>query len=336
MLAAHTDYYMKKTLGKITCAALAAVSALSLAACNTEIPESAFDHPLPWSDSSDSYERLEYSVEVFDTQKSESLDKRVKIGNGSVSFVLNEGEAGGYTRIDTSFTLTYLKIDEAGADAGLTDTVKSTVVFEPKSMAAKSMKKTVKLADRKDTANLSYTVTADYFDAHKATITYTATGKTDSMSLSKNACRDNEMMMYLARAQALSSSSSTNFNMMNIFDSFNAGEPVNYNMAVTGTSERLVDVGEWVKDFGIEKKDADNEQGAAYPVKCITTSIVINATNHGPGYIVLFAKDSFKSGGKEHKKIPVKIDYDAYVGNRPYRHTAYTLTSCSFAKPAQD
>ena len=324
---------MKKTFGKITCAALAAVSALSLAACSTEIAESAFDNPLPWNDSSGSYERLDFSVEVFNTQKSESLDKRVKIGNGEVSFVLNEGEAGGYTRIDTSFTLTYLNIDEAGIDAGLTDKVTSTVVFEPKSMAAKSMEKTVSLADRKDKTNLSYTVTADYFDSHKATITYTATNKTSTMSLSKNACRDNEMMLYLARAQSLSSSSSTNFNMMNIFDSFNTGEPVKYNIAVTGMSERSVDVGDWVKDFGIEKKDADNEQGESYPVKCITTSLMINATNHGPGYIIMFAKDSFKSGNKEHKKIPVKIDYDEYLGSKPYRHTMYTLTSCSFDKP---
>ena len=102
---------------------------------------------------------------------------------------------------------------------------------------------------------------------------------------------------------------------------------------MTGTSERSVDIGDWVKNFGIEKKDADNEQGESYPVTCITTTLMINATNHGPGYTILFAKDSFKSGDKEHKKIPVKIDYDEYIGSKPYRHTLYTLTSCSFDKP---
>lgn len=328
---------MKNNAKRFLCAALAAATAFSFVACSTEPAESSFDNPLPWHVSDASYEKLEYSVAVYNTQKSEKENEREKIADGTMTFTLEESAAQGYTKLDMSFSVTYLKSDAAGIDAGCTDRIDSTVYFEPNSLAAKSMDKTVKLADRKDTENLSYEIHADYFDTHKATFKYLYldNAKVTTRSLPHDTCRDNEMMFFVARAQSISKESSTNFKMVNLYDSFNNGETAEYRMAVNGSSERKMDLGDWVKEFGIKAETDEKSGKTTYPVTCITTTIAISAEKSGPSYTVLYAKDPFTVGAAEHKKLPVKIDYGSYTGNKPTRLTSYTLSACSFAKTAE-
>lgn len=328
---------MKNNVKRFLATALAATTAFSFAACSTEQAESSFDSPLPWHVSDSSYEKLEYSVAIYDTQKSEKEGEREKIADGTMTFTLEEGKDKGYTMLEMNFSVTYLKTDYAGDDAGLTDKIESSVLFEPNSLATKSMHKKVTLADRKDQDNLSYEITADYFDTHKATFKYFKQdgAKEKTRSLPRDTCRDNEMMFFVARAQSISKSSSTNFKMVNLYDTFNTGETAEYRMAVTGSSERKTDLGDWVKDYGITAVTDEKSGKTSYPVTCITTSIQINNEKHGPSYTVLYAKDAFKAGTAEHKKLPVKIDYSSYSGNKPYRLTSYTLTACSFTKTAE-
>lgn len=327
---------MKNNAKRFLCAALAATTAFSFVACSTETAESSFDNPLPWHVSDSSYEKLEYTVAIYDTRKSEKESERVKIADGTMTFTLEEGADQGYTKLDMDFTVTYLDIDNAGVDAGLTDKINSTVSFEPNSLAAKSMDKTVTLADRKDTKNLSYEIHADYFGTHKATFKYSypEDAKVKTRSLPKDICRDNEMMFFIARAQSMSKESSTNFKMVNLYDSFNTGKITEYRMVVNGTSERKVDLGDWVQDFGIKAVTNEKTGKTTYPITCITTSIGISDEKHGPAYTVLYAKDKFTAGAGEHKKLPIKISYSTYSSSNPYRMTTYTLTSCAFSKTA--
>ena len=323
---------MKNSAKKIMCSLLAATTAFSFVACSTEIAESAFDSKLPWHASDSSYEKLDYTVAVYNTEKGESEDKRVIIADGTLSFTLEEGKQNGYTMLYMDFSVTYRNEELAGADKNKTDKITSTVYFEPNSLAASAMQKTVNLADREGKKNLSYAVTADYFDTHRALFKYTKQdgAKEKTRRLPRNAVHDNEMLFFLARAQGISKSSSTNFKMLNLYDTFNTGELAEYRISVTGSSERKVNIGDFVKDFGIQ---AVTEEGVtAYPVTCITTTLAINAEKHGPSYTVLYAKDAFKQGAEEHKKIPIKMDYSSYQGSNPYRHTSYTLSACSFAK----
>lgn len=315
------------------CAALACAMAMPLAACSTETPESGFDGTLPWHAAAVSYEKLDYSVTVYNTEKGETEAKREKIADGTLTFTLDEGAELGYTTLDMSFTVKYDNSELAGDDTGLTDKITSKVVFEANSLAAKSMTKTVELSDRKNKTNLSYTITADYFESHKATFRYTKQdgAKEKTLSLPRNAARDNEMMFFVARAQGISADSSTNFKMINLFDSFLADEIAEYRISVTGSALRTVDLGEWVKDFGIKASEKEDTP-IAYPVNCYNTRLTINAEKHGPSYSVLYAKDSFTQGEAEHKKLPVKIDYSSFNGSKPYRHTEYKLSACSFAK----
>lgn len=325
---------MKNNAKKLLCVTLAVASAISLAACSTETPESSFDNPLPWHAAAASYEKLDYTVAVYNTVKSEKETEREKIADGTMSFVLDEGAADGYTTLDMSFTVTYLSTEAAGADAGLTDKIESHVTFEPNSLAAKNMEKTVTLADRKDQVNNSYAITADYFGTHKATLKYTKKdgAKEKSRSLSKDASRDNEMLFFLARAQSISAESSTNFKIINVFDSFLQNETAEYRMTVNGTSTRKLDLGDWVKDFGIKAVENEKDNTVAYPVNCYSTTISINDEKHGPAYNVLYSKDVFTVNGAGHKKLPVKIDYSSYSNSKPYRHTEYKLSAVSFTK----
>lgn len=321
---------MKNLSKKLLSVSLAAAAAFSLAACSTEVAESSFDNPLPWHSAVQSYEKLSYAVAVYNTQKSEKEDEREKIADGTMTFTLEEGKEDGTTMLVTDFSVTYSDTELAGEDRGLTDTITSTVYFEPNSLTVSSMQKTVLLADREGSDNLSYIITADYFGTHKATFKYIKQNtKEKTMSLPRDAVRDNEMMFFVARAQKIGKGSSTNFKMINLFDTFNYGETTEYTIAVTGGAERSIDIGDWVKGFGIA---ADKDDSAKYPVKCITTTLAINAENHGPSYTVKYALDSFKQGDEEHKKIPLAIDYSTFSGSNPYRHISYTLSDCTFKK----
>lgn len=318
---------------------MTAVTALSLCACNTEPAESTFDKTLPWHDSVElaptgSYELLNYTVAVYDTKKGVAEDKRVKIADGEMSFELKESTS--YTSLATDFTVTY---NDAASevDRGKTDVIESFVEFETNSLIAKSSEKTVTLANRDGKDNLSYKITADYFDAHKATFIFTAQdgAKEKTRSLPKNTCRDNEMMFYIARAQSLKTSANNNFKMVNLFDTFNTGSFTQYTMAVMcDEAKRKIEIGDWVKDYGVEAVTDEKTGDTAYPITCFYTTISINDENHGPPYVVHYAETPFKSGEKEHKKLPVRISYSEYAGSSVARITEYTLASCSFDKPA--
>ncbi|MDE7107932.1 MAG: hypothetical protein K2O39_06370 [Clostridiales bacterium] len=328
---------MKNNAKRFLCAALAATTAFSFVACSTETAESSFDSPLPWHVSDSSYEKLEYAVAIYNTQKSEKEGEREKIADGTMTFTLEEGVEQGYTKLGMDFTVTYLSVDTAGEDKGLTDKIESTVLFEPNSLAAKSAYKKVTLADRKDKVNLSYEINADYFGTHKATFKYFKQegAKEKTRSLPHDTCRDNEMMFFVARAQSISKDSSTNFKMVNLYDSFNNGKTAEYRMLVNGSSERKLDIGEWVQEYGIKAVTNEKTGKTTYPVTCITTTLQISDEKHGPAYTVLYSKNAFTVGAAEHKKLPIKIDYSTYNGSKPYRLTTYTLTSCSFTKTAE-
>ncbi len=324
---------MKLHLRKQLCAGLAATLAMTaLVGCSTETPESTFDNPPPWHDSANSYEKLDYSVAIYDTTDSTDEDKRVKIADGALSYTLTELESG-YVSLAMEFSVTYAA-DAPAPDAGLTDKITSYVEFEMNSLAARTMTKTVELADRENTVNRSYTVTADYFVNHTATYIQTKIdgAAEQTMSLTPDLCRDNEMMFYIARAQKIGEGVTGNFKMVNIFDSFNKGEFTQYRIATSCGELHNLDIGDWVKDYGVEAV-TDEETGVTnYPISARYTSLVINDEKHGPPYIVLYSEQPFTSDGKEHKKIPVRIEYSSYRGSTPYRHTEYTLNGCSFTK----
>lgn len=322
---------------------LAAVTAISLAGCSNEQAESAFDNPLPWHDDisispSGSYELLTYSTCVYDTSKGADEDKRVQIADGAMTFTLTETttvDGTVFTTLKMDFTLTYNDEAGAGEDAGKTDTISSTVEFENNSLAVKSSVKTVTLANRDGKANQSYSITADYFGSHTATFTQTAmeNAAPRTMSLPANASHDNEMMFFLARAQGLGKGSSTNFKMINLFDSFTTNSLTEYTMTVTGNeSMRTVDIGDFVKDFGVEAVTNEETGETTYPVSCFYTSIAISGELSGPPYIVYYTENPFTQGERKHSKIPVIISYSLYNGSSPYRFIEYTLTSCSFEK----
>ena len=126
---------------------MSVVAALSLCACNTETAETTFDKTMPWHDSVElaptgSYERLDYSVAIYDTTKGVADDKRIVIAEGEMSFELKESVS--YTSLAMDFAVTY---NDAApeADRGKTDRIQSEVEFESNSLAAKRSEKTVTL-----------------------------------------------------------------------------------------------------------------------------------------------------------------------------------------------
>ncbi|MBD5132380.1 MAG: hypothetical protein HDT28_07340 [Clostridiales bacterium] len=331
---------MNKSIKSKLCIFLAASTALSLVACSTETPESDFDNPLPWHDnaSTGSYEKLDYAVKIYDTTTSTAEDARTQIADGTLTYTLTESlsDYSTYITVNMSMSVTYFQ-DAPAPDAGLTDTITSTVEFASNSLAVRRMEKTVDLADRADTANLSYNVTANYFnehDEHVATFHYTKqeNAEEQTMALPTDVCRDNEMMFYCARAQAIGNNSSTNFKMVNLFDSFNNNKLTEYRISVSGGETHTMNIGDWVKDYGVEAVTDEQTGEVSYPVSCTYTSMIINDEKHGPPYVVLYSDKAFTSGGYSHKKIPVRIEYSQYTGNSPYRHTEYTLTACDFQK----
>lgn len=329
---------MKKSIKIYTAAAIAASVSL-LTACSTQPVESAFENPRPWQDDisiarNGSYEKLDYAVTVYDTTAGVADDKRIAIAVGTMSFELTESIANEYTTLDMRFSVTY----NDGApeiDRGLTDTVSSTVRFSTGSLAAQYMQKTVTLADRAGVKNLSYTVTADYHGNQTATLTTNDQTEAATLPLSKNTCRDNEMMFYLARAQAIAPETSTMFRMINVYQSFVAGKTTEYTLyAQTSAEKTSVNIGDFVKDCGVAAVTDEATGEVSYPVSCYSVNIGRSGTEAGPPYNVLYSENAFTIGEKSHKKIPVKISYSEYKNNRAFRATEYVLSACSFDKNA--
>ena len=331
----NTD--MKASIKRKLAALTAVATVFALCGCNQEVAV-VLDTPSPWHDGNGAYEKLVYSVAIYDGGSGE---ERKTLATGELVFELTETTGGAYetSTLDTRYTVTYTQ-DADEIERGLTDTVTSSVVFMTDSLHASSSQKTVSLAKRADKLDLSYTVTAEYMgeNAHKATVTMTGYDEPTSteISIPSGTFYDNEMMYYLARSTKLAANSAQSFRMVNLFDSQNTGKFTNYNMLASVKQDLAkIDVGDWVKDFGVEAV-TDEETGAvSYPVSCYETGIYINDSKHGPEHYAFYSEKPFTSNGKAHNKIPVLMHYSEYSTSVLTRYTEYKLVSCSFDK-AQD
>ncbi len=326
---------MKKSIKKVLCLT-SALSVFALAACSTIPPSPTFDSTLPWHDegkSGASYEKLDFDAAIYNTRNGSADDVRVKIAEGSLCFELTEDSRTDgdkrYSSLDMNFSVTY-NDSAPEADRGKTDTISSITEFATISLVTSKMHKQVSLADREGVQNLSYTIDADYFDSHRATINRRDTSS--SLSIPSGTYYDNETMFYLARATALGKGASTSFYMNSLFDCFLNGEFSSLTMATsTDGSLNTVNIGDWVKEFGIEGVTDDNNV-TTYPVSCYNTQIGMNADKPGPPYFVLYSEKPFVSGEKKHNKVPVFISYSEYERGKVVRVTEYTLSGCSFDK----
>ncbi len=314
-----------------------ALGTTALCGCNQEVPVT-LDTPSPWHDGSNSYERLVYDVTIYNG----TGDDRETLANGSLAFTLEEFSGGatafGYSTLDMDFTVTYTD-KAAESERGLTDTVTSRVEFLTDSLHASKSSKTVAVAKREGVADLSYKIEADYMNEHSATVTMTG-GEEDVISniaIPSGTYYDNEMMFYLARATKLAAGGSCAFKMVNLFDSYNTGKFTDYNM-VASVDEDIasVEIGDWVKDYGVEPVTNEETLAVSFPIPCYYTSVYINDTRHGPPHYVYYSEKPFVSDGKTHNKIPVFMHYSEYYGSLLSRYTEYKLTSCSFVKTTQD
>lgn len=319
-------------------AAAAALSAATLLACTPATPTVTFDDVKPWHDVGASYERLEYSASIYDTSAGSDADKRVKIADGSLVYTLTENSRTDgtihYNELAMEFSVAYNE-SASEADRGKTDRISSVTEFMTDSLVASKMTKAVEIEKRGDSPDRSYRIEANYFGDHKATLTRTGTEpqKTETLDIGKDTYYDNETMFYLARATDIGAKKSTTFYMTNIYQSFDVGKFKNYTMVASGDDElQTVDIGDFVKDFGAEAATADDGT-VSYPLSCYKVGIMISADKHGPPYTVHYTEKPFKSGEKEHKKIPVTISYPEYSGSKLVRITEYTLVGCSFDKP---
>ncbi|MCM1368347.1 MAG: hypothetical protein NC184_06035 [Roseburia sp.] len=334
-----------RSTGKKLCSVAALAATAALVGCSSGITVS-FDTERPWHDTGASaavfaYEKLGYDVAIYDTSDGTDDESRVKIASGSLVYTLEErprtDDTAAHTYLDMAFSVTY-NDSAPELDRGLTDTITSSTVFRTDSLATSRMEKTVALADRTGTDNLSYVIEADYFGTHTAKRIWTKDGTVDTMSVPQSSYNDNEMAIFLARATALSAGVSNNFYMTNIFDSFINGSFTEYTMVAAAEKSTVsVDIGDWVKDCGVQPAKADDDsviEPRTYPISCYDVNIRTTATKHGPPYRVMYSENPFKIGEKEHKKIPVKIQYNQYSGGKVSVVTEYTLTSCAFDKLA--
>ena len=325
---------MKASIKRKLAASIAAVTAIVLCGCNQELAVS-LETPSPWHDGNNSYENLVYEVTVYDGG---SDDARKTLALGTLTFELQEGKKDGDTyesgTIDMSYSVTYTQ-DADEKERGLTDTITSTVSYMADSLHVSKSEKTLSLAKREGVTDLSYTVTADYMNDHKATVTMTGYDEPTSgeITIPSGTFYDNEMMYYLARATTLSAGGGLYFKMVNLFDSYNTGKFTNYNMLASVKSDLAkIDIGDWVKDYGVEAV-TDEETGAvSYPVSCYETGIYINDSKHGPEHYAYYTEKPFVSDGKTHNKVPVLMHYSEYSVNVLTRYTEYKLVSCSFVK----
>lgn len=314
-------------------------AAISLTACSTPASVS-FKSPRPWQDGTgSSYEKLEYAVTVYNTENGSGEAERVAIASGKLGYTLEENtRADGavkYSSLAMAFDLTYNQ-DAPEKDRGKTDKITSSLEFQTDSLAASTMEKSVELAPRDDLQNLSYKVTADYFNEHSATRIMTGIdgAAEERMSISSGTFYDNEAMYYLARATDIDTGASPNFYMTNIFDSFVKGGVTTYTMVASCAGDTVdINIGDWVYGYGVEPTTAENGD-VSYPVKCIKTSIAISDAKQGPANVVYYSASPFKKDDVSHGNIPVMMTYDQYTGSALTRVTEYKLVSCAFAREA--
>ncbi len=329
---------MKNTLARKIASAAAVSATLALCACSTPVTV-LFDTERPWraKDETNGYERLDYAVSVYDVSAGTDAQNKIKIAEGALLYTLDEGveirDNISYSTVDMSFSVTY-NDSSAEKDRGLTDKISSRTLFQTNSLDSCEMEKTVSLAPRADTVNRSYTVSADYFGEHTAKFLYTAIedATEQTLSIPRSTYCDNEMMFYLARATALADGASPNFYMTNMFEAFASGKLENYVMVASVNGVTSVDVGDWVKDLGVEAVTNEESGETSYPVPCFETSIMPSIERHGPPYYVFYSQNPLKQDGKEHKKVPVKIVFNEYSGSKLGKITEYVLRACDFTK----
>lgn len=311
------------------------MSAIALSGCQ-QAATVTFDSPRPWHVSADAYEKLDYTVNVYDTSNGSDEQTRVLIANGTANYTLSDRTrmdgTVSYSLFETSWQITY---NDAAPekDRGLTDAITSTLEFQTDSLVASSMQKTVTLSPRADeTVNLSYSLSADYFNEHKATLTMSGE-EPQTMSLPNGTYYDNEMMVFLARATAIGKSSMNNFFMTNIFDSFKSHKFVNYTMQASSDASLVtLDIGDWVADFGVEAVTNEESGEVNYPLSCYRTSIAISDARRGQPFYAYYTENPFMHNEDKHTKIPVTMHFSEYQGSKAVRLTEYTLNACSFVK----
>ena len=324
---------MRNKIKRMLCI-FSATSVVALTACSNVPALPTFDSELPWHDASGaSYELLDYTVAVYDTRNGSGDDVRVKIADGALTFELTEesrvdGDRS-YSSLDMNFSVKY-NDSAPEADRNKTDRIASTTEFATTSLVTSKMHKSVNLEEREGVNDYSYTIDADYFDKHSATMDFL--DKQLSISIPSGMYYDNETMFYLARATALAAGGSTTFYLTGLFDCFMNGGFENITMATsTASSLNTVYLGDWVKDFGVEGV-TDDDGVTAYPISCYNTQIAMNVEKHGPPYYVLYSEKPFVQNDKEHNKIPVFMSFSEYERGKLVRVTEYTLSACAFDK----
>lgn len=344
---------MKSAVRKSIAAVAALLSAGSLVACSTDPSMSPFQNPRPWQavEGDAAYEKLDYSVAIYDVKKGTAADKREKIADGTLFFTLEYNEqtaTGGDASLDMAFSVTYN--DKAPKnDAGKTDTITGLTRFRTDSLETISMSKTVSLAEREGEKNMSYSIVADY-SAGKAT--RSMFGKEKTLKIPGGKYWDNETMYYLARATSIKKNDSTNFTMTNLFECFENDEVDELTM-IAAADEKLtqLEFDEWIKPYVITKeqedaekeaqKDKDKEKTAtladaasneAYKIPCYGVSIVMNVDERGPAQVVYYSERPIEVNGVRHKKVPLKMTYTLFEGSKAVVLYEYTLTGLAFEK----
>lgn len=344
----------------MTAVITAVAAATALVACSSDPEMSAFQNPRPWqkAEGDTAYEKLDYSVAIYDTNAGTAKDKRVQIASGTLGFTLQYNEQtaiGGNASLDMAYTVTY-NDNAPQKEVGVTDSITSTTLFRTNSLETLSMQKTVSLGKRegeKDGENKSYTITADYSNGKATREMY---GKTKKLNIPGGKYWDNEMMYYLARATGIKKNNTTYFKMTNLFDCFEAGEVSELTMMASAQQKftQLEFDDPWIKDYVITKEQEDAEKEAekekekskaavnadtegdtedeVYKVPCYCVAIVMDADDSGPAHYVYYSERPLEDGGIRHKRVPLKITYTQFKGSKATIHYEYTLSSISFVK----
>ncbi|MCH5163328.1 MAG: hypothetical protein J1G38_07600 [Clostridiales bacterium] len=351
---------MNSIVKKLTATLSALAAATALVACSSDPTMSAFQNPRPWqtSEGDVAYEKLDYTVALYDAKKGTSEEKRVKIADGTLSYTLDYGTQtalGGEASLEMNMSVTY-NDSAPSKDKGLTDTMTSLTRFRTESLEAIGMDKSVTLAVREgEKKNNSYKIAADYA---KGKATLEMNGNTKTLKGFAEKCWDNELMYYLARATNIKKSSSTLFHMSNLFDCFQKGEYEELTMVAVAKSKLTqLEFDPWIKDYVItkeqeaaEKEEEKNkvtaataqegdgagdgeEQEEPYKLPCFCVEIAMNVDESGPSQFVYYSERPIEDGGLRHKKVPVKMSYTLYNGSKAEVVYEYTLSSLSFVRP---
>lgn len=322
---------MKKRLFATTIAA--AALALSLTACGTTGITVAFDDPRPWSGST-GYEKLVYDVEFYKCDSKGNASDLIAEGSYSTAIKENTQEINliRYGQVDTAFTLTY-NDNAAENDRGKTDTIKSSVSYQMTSLASYQSQRVYTAGEREnDSQFVSHTLNIDYFSGNASRV---MNEKTDKLTFTPGTFYDNEMFLYLSRAQKMDAGAATSFYMADCFESFISNNLVNYTMS-NSIAKNLVqrDVGSLKSGFVAPTTEDETppEPLEGNLVNTLLCTLSISSTKGGPPYFIYYSSDNYKIGEVTHSKIPVYFTYSSYGGTVKEYETRYILNSVSFTE----